>query len=92
MSETHTVTLIKIFAIAINVLPERINSTVSKLKEEKVLNPPQNPAISRILNVEFEPIFSLNTPTINPKTIQLRILEHKVATGNTALKLSFTNS
>lgn len=88
----QTVRLIKIFAIAIIKLPERINSTVSALKVEKVLNPPQKPIKTNILKLWFVINFSLNTAIVIARIKQLKILEHSVARGKTDLKFDCTNA
>lgn len=90
--EIHAVTLIKMLAKAIIIFPERISSTVSKLKVEKVLKPPQKPTTISIRRVGFAPNFSLKKPTASARTIQLITLEQSVAIGKTDLKFVFTNS
>lgn len=75
-----------------NILPERINSTVSKLKVENVLNPPQKPTTINNFKVGFAPNFSLNIPIASANTKQLTILDTNVAIGKEDLKFDFTNS
>ena len=81
MTARQTDTLIKTFAKAIIKFPERINATVSKLKVEKVLNPPQKPTTSNIFNTGYPSILLLNTPTINAKIKQLTLFDKNVAKG-----------
>ena len=84
--------LIKTFAIANIVLPVFISSIVSKLKVEKVLNPPQNPTTINKRKAGLSPLFSEKYPTANASIMQLIVLEKKVANGSTDLKFDFTIS
>ena len=63
---------------------------VSKLKVEKVLNPPQKPTITskRIIGCAFN--FSENMYSISATKAELNTLEASVAIGKVVLKLSFT--
>ncbi len=92
MIATHDATLIKILAIAKSVFPERINSTVSKLKVENVLKPPQNPITISILSPWLSATFSLNTPNANARIRVLNTFEINVAKGNELLKYDFTKN
>ena len=75
--------LIRIFAMAIPLFPLLKSSTVSKLKVEKVLNPPQKPITIRTANELFVKIFSLKIPTTIARTTQLIIFDTSVASGKT---------
>lgn len=67
-----------IFSPAIPKLPFFINSNVSKLKVEKVLNPPQNPITIRYFKkCEFS-IFDEKNEMKSAKTKQLKVLEINV--------------
>ncbi len=72
--------------------PAFINSIVSKLNVEKVLNPPQKPIKKNTFKFEVEIIFSLNIMIKMERIIQLIKLEHNVAIGKINLKFALTNS
>lgn len=86
---THEITLMQIFAIARIQFPERINSTVSKLKVEKVLNPPQNPVISsnRIIP---KLVFELIVKTTIASIAELKIFDISVEVGKEFSALFFS--
>lgn len=65
-----------------SVSPFRSNSKVSRLKVEKVLNPPQNPMAIKGLNSGEEVGFLAKKAVIKPKTRQLRKLAKIVPVGN----------
>jgi len=67
--------------MANKIFPVRNNSTVSKLKVEKVLKPPQKPVIIKNFNKGFTFVLSAKIKTVTAKIIQLIILEQKVASG-----------
>jgi hypothetical protein len=92
MRVIQTVTLSIILVIAMNILPERIKSTVSRLNVENVLNPPQKPTTINNFNVGFAPSFSLKIPTASANTKQLNIFDTNVAIGKEDLKFDFTIS
>lgn len=77
--------VIKIFAMAYIIFPLRINSTVSKLKEEKVLKPPQIPVIIKNFMLLVSG-FEFSNATVTARIIQLKIFEASVAMGNEVLK------
>jgi hypothetical protein len=54
----------------------------SKLKVEKVVNPPQNPVISKSFNVSFCKLFFWMYPKSKPISKQPKILAINVAQGN----------
>ena len=60
---------------------------VSVLKAEKVLNPPQNPAIAKSLTVEVCSVFSSVVPKRSPAMKELVALTVKVPKGKIPLKL-----
>jgi len=67
--------------MANKIFPVRNNSTVSKLKVEKVLKPPQKPVIIKNFNKGFTFVLSAKIKTVTAKIIQLIMLEQKVAIG-----------
>lgn len=67
-----------IFSPAIPKLPFLINSNVSKLKVEKVLNPPQNPITIRYFKKYEFSIFDEKNEMKSAKTKQLKVLEINV--------------
>ena len=71
-------TFIKMFNVASIKFPFRINSKVSKLKVEKVLNPPQNPIIIRYLRkLEFsileEKTYKAKLIIVQAKTLEINV-------------------
>jgi hypothetical protein len=73
----------KILDRAKKVLPFLNNSTVSKVKEEYVLKPPQNPVIIKSLIAALRLNLSTLKISIAPKTTQLKKFAVNVAKGKT---------
>ncbi len=67
-------------------LPDFIKSTVSALKVENVLKPPQMPTKTNIFIFGFDINLSLKKAIVAASMIQLNTFEHKVAIGKTDLK------
>ena len=74
-------TFIKIFIKAYRLFPFLKSSTVSKLKAEKVLNPPHSPITRSDVKLLLELIFSPKTPRNKARRMQLKTFETKVAIG-----------
>lgn len=70
-----------IFKAAKVKLPDLIKSSVSLLKVENVLNPPQKPVRINKRKVGLEKIFSLKNPIATAITTQLRKLASSVPRG-----------
>lgn len=77
----HIIMLMAMLRIAYCICPVRNSSTVSKLKEEKVLKPPQKP-ITRKKRIAGEYSFPPTYNTSKPRIRQLKKLEINVAIGN----------
>lgn len=87
----HVSMLIKILIIAIVLLPVLKSSTVSKLKVENVLKPPQNPTNTSNLIVGLTGILVLNKNSVSAIIKQLMVFDKNVAKGKFVLKFVCTN-
>lgn len=82
----------RIFVIAKAALPARMSSTVSKLKVEKVLKPPQIPTMMNERAPMLISVRWLKYVIVKARIAQLITLEKRVAIGKDDLKLVRTNS
>lgn len=88
----HVSMLIKILIIAIVVLPVLNSSTVSKLKVENVLNPPQKPTNTINFIAGFTGSLALKKNSVNAIIKQLMVFDKNVAKGKFVLKVACTNT
>lgn len=76
----------KMFAIAYQICPFLKRTKVSKLKVEKVLNPPVKPIIKKKYQKFLPEKRGSNLPKANPSTKQASKLAKKVPMGKSCLK------